>query len=131
MVDLDGRFVVRARDQIGGIAIHKTLENPLARVALSPALRSYLRDVWVGDDAAPTFTGWTTAFFDDLFLYFDLEGQTHVLDPEEIRRIRPSTIDAGRRRRHAPTRRSSSPSRPRWCRAAPPRCRPARCCPAG
>jgi hypothetical protein len=91
MVDLDGRFVVRARDEIGGIAVHKTLENPLAQVALSPALRSYLRDVWVGDDAAPTFTGWTTAFFDDLFLYFDLEGQTHVLDPEEIRAIRPST----------------------------------------
>jgi hypothetical protein len=94
MVDLGGRFVVRRRDQIDGITVHKTLENPLAQVALSAQLRPYLRDVWVGDDAAPTFTGWTTAFFDDLFLYFDLEGQTHVLDPEEIRRIRPSTIGA-------------------------------------
>ena len=104
MVDLSGRFVVRGRDQVGGIAVHKTLENPLARIALSPALRSYMRDVWVGDDAAPTFTGWTTAFFDDLFLYFDLEGQTHVLDPEEIHRIRPSTINGATAspRTHAP-----------------------------
>ena len=94
MVDLDGRFVVRRRDQIAGIAVHKTLENPLAHVSLSGQLRPYLRDVWVGDDSSPTFTGWTTAFFDDLYLYFDLEGQTHVLDPEEIRRIRPSTIRA-------------------------------------
>lgn len=104
LVALDGGFAVRKRDEIAGIAVHKTLENPLARVSLSPALRPYLRDVWVGDDARPTFTGWTTAFFDDLFLYFDLDGQTHVLDPEEIRRIRPSTIAAAQvaPRNHAP-----------------------------
>jgi hypothetical protein len=104
MVDLDGALVVRDRDQIAGIALHKTLENPLAQVALSSELKAYLRDVWVGDDARPTFTGWTTAFFDDLFLYFDLDGQTHVLDPEEIRRILPSTIRAPRvtPRNHAP-----------------------------
>ena len=94
MVDLDGAFVVRRRDQIAGIAVHKTLENPLAQIAVDGGLRPYLRDVWVGDDARPTFTGWTTAFFDDLFLYFDLEGQTHVLDPEEIRRIRQSEVSA-------------------------------------
>jgi hypothetical protein len=104
MVDLDGAFVVRRRDEIAGIAVHKTLENPLARIAVSGGLRPYLRDVWVGDDRRPTFTGWTTAFFDDLFLYFDLDGQTHVLDPEEIRRIRqaePSAPDV-RPRVHAP-----------------------------
>jgi len=92
MVDLDGAFVVRRRDEIAGITVHKTLENPLAHIALSDDLRGYLRDVWVGDDAQPSFTGWTTAFFDDLFLYFDLQGQTHVLDPEEIRRIRRSDV---------------------------------------
>ena len=87
LVGLDGQFVERRRDEIASIAVHKTLENPLAAVVLSPGLRVHLRDVWVGDDAAPTFTGWTTAFFDDLILYFDLDGQTHVLDPEEIQRI--------------------------------------------
>lgn len=104
MVDLDGAYVVRRRDEIAGIAVHKTLENPLAQIALSGGLRDHLRDVWVGDDARPTFTGWTTAFFDDLFLYFDLDGQTHVLDPEEIRRIRPAEIAAPavRPRVHAP-----------------------------
>ncbi|HWM85644.1 MAG TPA: hypothetical protein VNO33_07395 [Kofleriaceae bacterium] len=103
LVDLRGNFVVRPRDRIDGITVHTTLENPLAQVALSPELRTHLRDVWVGDDSAPTFTGWTTAFFDDLFLYFDLEGQTHVLDPEEIRRIRPSVIagPVARPRTHA------------------------------
>jgi hypothetical protein len=104
LVDLDGRFVVRRRAEIAGIAVHKTLENPLAEIALTADLGVYLRDVWVGDDAAPTFTGWTTAFFDDLFLYFDLEGQTHVLDPEEIRRIGRSSLRAPRvrPRHHAP-----------------------------
>jgi len=104
MVDLDGAFVLRRRDEIAGIAVHKTLENPLAQIALSDPLRDHLRDVWVGDDAQPTFTGWTTAFFDDLFLYFDLDGQTHVLDPEEIRRIRRSEVagPAARPRTHAP-----------------------------
>jgi hypothetical protein len=94
MVDLGGAYVVRARGDIDGIAVHKTLENPLAQIALAGGLRDHLRDVWVDDDARPTFTGWTTAFFDDLFLYFDLEGQTHVLDPEEIQRIRPTANGA-------------------------------------
>jgi hypothetical protein len=104
LVDLGGRFVVQRRDSIAGIAVHKTLENPLAEISLSPELGVYLRDVWVGDDVAPTFTGWTTAFFDDLFLYFDLDGQTHVLDPEEIRRIGRSSLRAARvrPRHHAP-----------------------------
>lgn len=92
LVDLTGNVVVRPRAGIAGIALHKTLENPLSRIALSPGLRTHLRDVWVGDDTSPTFTGWTTAFFDDLLLFFDLDGQTHVLDPEEIRRIRPTTL---------------------------------------
>ena len=92
LVDLAGEVVIRPRADIAGIALHKTLENPLSRIALSGGLRAHLRDVWVGDDTSPTFTGWTTAFFDDLLLFFDLEGQTHVLDPEEIRRIRPTTL---------------------------------------
>jgi hypothetical protein len=92
LVDLTGNLVVRPRAGIAGIALHKTLENPLGRIALSAELRAHLRDVWVGDDTSPTFTGWTTAFFDDLLLFFDLDGQTHVLDPEEIRRIRPTTL---------------------------------------
>jgi hypothetical protein len=104
MVGLDGRFVTRTRGAIDAIAVHRTLENPLARIGLSPQLQAHLRDVWVGDDAAPTFTGWTTSFFDDLFLYFDLEGQTHVLDPEEIQRIRPAATGArfASPRTHAP-----------------------------
>jgi hypothetical protein len=92
LVGLDGSFVSRQRDQIASVAVHKTLENPLARIALSPELRDHLRDVWVGDDSRPTFTGWTTAFFDDLLLYYDIEGQTHVLDPQEIRRLRSSAV---------------------------------------
>jgi hypothetical protein len=104
LVDLGGAFVVKRRDEVAGIAVHKTLENPLAQIAVAGGLSEHLRDVWVGDDARPTFTGWTTAFFDDLFLYFDLDGQTHVLDPEEIRRIRRAEIaqPAVRPRVHAP-----------------------------
>lgn len=95
LVDVtDGALIVRPREALAGIAIHKTLENPLARIQLGPGLRAHLRDVWVGDDAAPSFTGWTTGFFDELFLYVDLEGQTHVLDPEEIQRLRPAALPA-------------------------------------
>jgi hypothetical protein len=101
LVGLDGELVVRARGDVAAITVHKTLENPLARIALGDGLREHLRDVWVGDDDQPTFTGWTAAFFDDLFLYFDLEGQTHVLDPEEIRSIRRSSITGAEARPRA------------------------------
>jgi len=106
LVDLGGNLVTRRRADIAGIALHKTLENPLARIAVSGGLKAHLRDVWVGDDTSPTFTGWTTAFFDDLLLFFDLDGQTHVLDPEEIRRIRPTQLGAAEvaPRNHAPVR---------------------------
>lgn len=104
LVDLDGRYVEWRSDRIAGIAIHKTLENPLAEIAVTGGLETFLRDVWVGDDKEATFTGWTSAFFDDLFLYFDLEGQTHVLDPEDIRRIRSARMRTThvRPRTHAP-----------------------------
>lgn len=95
LVDLGGQLVTWPRARVASIALHKTLENPLARIDTGGALAPYLRDVWVGDDRDATFTGWTTAFFDDLFIYYDLDGQTHVLDPEEIRRIRPSAPGRG------------------------------------
>ena len=98
LVDLTGALVTWPRDRVAAVVVHKTLENPLPSIDVTPAMRAHLRDVWVGDDdgARPTFTGWPTAFFDDLVLYVDLDGQTHVLEAEELRRIRGALLPAGR-----------------------------------
>ncbi len=87
LVNLEGKTVEQARGTINAIVLHRTLENPLRTIELTGDLRSHLRDVWVAEDARAGFTGWTSAFFDDLFVFVDLEGTTHVLDPQEIQRI--------------------------------------------
>src|SRR5262245_31331407 len=57
------------RDQVITLVIHKTLENPLKQITVDDSLRGLARRVWIGNDEAPTFTGWPVGFFDDLFLF--------------------------------------------------------------
>ncbi len=87
LVDLEGRVIKQERSRISSVVLHTLLESPLGEIHIDDALAPYLRRIWVGTDKEPTFTGWATAFYDDLVIFVDLDGKTHVLSPEEIRRV--------------------------------------------
>jgi hypothetical protein len=88
IVDTTGHHRTVSRTDIASVVLHKTLENPLSTLHTNSPLRQHLRQVWLGDDRQPSFTGWATDFFDALFIFVDLQGKLHVLDPEEIGKIR-------------------------------------------
>lgn len=87
-IALDGSVGEMARDGITAVVTHRTLENPLARITLLESTRLLLRDVWLGNDETPAFAGWAVGFFENLIVFLDLEGTTHVLEREDIEKIR-------------------------------------------
>lgn len=87
-VALDGGVGELPREAITAVVTHRTLENPLSRITLLGSTRLLLRDVWLGNDETPTFVGWPVGFFENLIVFLDLEGTTHVLEREDIGKIR-------------------------------------------
>ncbi len=92
VLEMSGRLARMPRDQVGSLVLHNLLENPLYEISLDREFKSYLRDVWVGDDDEASFTGWPTSFFDDLLIFTDIEGKTHVVDPADISRMVDTSI---------------------------------------
>ena len=71
------------------VVIHKVMENPLARMAIDEPLRALARHIRTGSDETGGFTGWPVAFYDQLVIFFDTEGRSHVLEPQDIRGVQP------------------------------------------
>ena len=93
VLELSGRLARMPRDQVGSLVLHNLLENPLSEISLDTELKGYLRDVWVGNDDEASFTGWPTSFFDDLLIFTDIEGKTHVVDPADISKMVDTSIE--------------------------------------
>src|SRR5262245_22071293 len=87
MIDLQGRFIGQRRADIHSAVLHQPLENPLSQIQVDAAFVDYLREVWVGEDEEPSFVGWATGFYDDLLIFLDLEGKTHVIEPGEVKKL--------------------------------------------
>lgn len=87
-VGLDGQPAALSRLHIRSLVLHRVLENPLVEITPAALLRPQLRRLWTDKSKRPTFTGWVTGFHDDLLIFFDLEGKSHVAQANEIVRIR-------------------------------------------
>ncbi len=86
---LDGKPIAIPRATVRSLVLHQVLENPLAELTPSETLWPFLRQVWTEKTERPTFSGWVAGFHDDLLIFFDFEGKSHVLQADEIIRIRP------------------------------------------
>ena len=121
MVDLQGRFVGQPRADIHSAVLHQPLENPLSVIQVDAAFVDYLREVWVGEDEHPSFVGWATGFYDDLLIFLDLEGKTHVIEPGEVKALHRADVTPGQQRPrvYAPARLGYPPEIVPCSRAAP------------
>ncbi len=88
LVTLDGRTVDLPRETIREAVVHKTLQNPLASIALTPRTRALARKIYLAK-GEPAFTGWALQFIEDLVIYFDTAGKVHVLDLYAITEVKP------------------------------------------
>ncbi len=95
LIELSGQTAAVQRQDVNSLVLHNLLENPLPVIEVNQELKKYMRDVWVGDDGNATFSGWATGFFDDLLIFADIDGKTHIVDPEDVSRMRGSALAAG------------------------------------
>jgi len=89
VIRLDGSVASLPVESVRLLAIHKVLENPLARIAVDDSLRALAREVRTGDGTQSSFVGWPVGFYDQLVIFFDTEGRSHVLEHRDIRSLRP------------------------------------------
>jgi hypothetical protein len=89
-ITLEGAYATLPVEAVGMVVIHKVLENPLSLIAASDPLRALARHVRTGQDDASVFVGWPVGFYDQLIIFFDTEGRSHVLEPQDIRSIKPA-----------------------------------------
>jgi hypothetical protein len=94
IVDLQGKARAVPRKSVHSLVLHQVLENPLPRLHPGPMLRRQMRRVWTDEADEPTFEGWIAGFHDDLLIFFDTRGKTHVVQSEEIVRLRAFTSSA-------------------------------------
>ncbi len=102
LIGLDGTSQIRRRDDITSVVLHKAVDNPIPAVALDGALRSVLYDVYLSSSDPPAFTGWAVQFIEELVVFFDLQGRTHVLSLEDIHSMREPDVPAMAVMPHAP-----------------------------
>jgi hypothetical protein len=94
IVGLEGKAHSVPRRSVRSLVLHQVLENPLPRLHAAPELRRRMRRVWTDEGDEPTFEGWIAGFHDDLLIFFDTQGKTHVVQSEEIVRLRAFTSTA-------------------------------------
>jgi hypothetical protein len=102
LLGLDGTSHAWRRDDIASVVLHKAVDNPIPAVTLDTALRSVLYDVYLSSSDPPAFTGWAVQFIEELVVFFDLQGRTHVLSFEDIHSMRQPDVPAMAVMPHAP-----------------------------
>jgi hypothetical protein len=88
LITLDGKHASLPVTSVRYLAVHKVLENPLERIVVDEQLHTLARDIRTGADDASSFVGWPVGFYDQLVIFLDTRGRSHVLEPQDIRRVR-------------------------------------------
>jgi hypothetical protein len=88
LITMDGKHASIPVDAVRVLVIHKVLENPLPQIVVDDNLRALAREVRTGHDPSTGFIGWPVGFYDQLVIFFDIEGRSHVLEPQDIRSLR-------------------------------------------
>ena len=96
LLDLEGRARSIPREQLRSLALFSVLTNPLAAVVLDPLVLEHLRLVHVGGSDTPLFTGFAVKFLEDLVIFHDLQGASHVFDMHDLTALRPLDLEPGR-----------------------------------
>lgn len=95
LVNLSGESETLSRQKVKSLVVYNLPENPFANLRLTGLAQEHLRDIYVDSGPTPYLTGWPVKFVEDLVIFFDINGNTFVLDFDRMTRIRrPRNIAA-------------------------------------
>jgi hypothetical protein len=83
-IGVDGSLVETRREEIEHVLVYNTIDNPIQRLDLNKSARDYLREVSEVAHQGVVFIGWPIRFIEETIVFFDLEGNTHLVDMEDI-----------------------------------------------
>lgn len=89
MLTLKGDYARIPQSELQAVLIHNVVENPIPKIKLTEPLIRLLVAVSMFDENEPRFIGWPVKFVEDLVIFYDLTGKTHVVEMEVISKIRP------------------------------------------
>ncbi len=92
-VDIDGKLSAVSRKGIEHVLVYNPISNPFSQLDLGSGLGDYIREVEVSSDDDIVFTGWPIRFIDDLIVFFDLEGKTHLVHTGDIQKFSKPELD--------------------------------------
>ena len=85
MLNVDGRLSSIGQDDVRLILVYNIHDNPIPMVDLNSELGSLLREVELSDVEKTNFIGWPIKFIDQVIIFFDIDGKTHLVDLEKIK----------------------------------------------
>jgi len=85
MLNLNGELAVLDRNNVEVILVYNIPDNPVGSLDLSSGLYDSLREVEVDDIEKTHFIGWPIRFIEDLIMFYDIDGKTHLVDLDKIK----------------------------------------------
>jgi hypothetical protein len=89
VLTLKGQYKSVLQDDLRYLAIYNTIDNPIEKLSSHPRLARALLEVYVDDQKSPLFIGWPVKFVENLVIFYDLQGKSHVFELYKIRKLRP------------------------------------------
>lgn len=84
MLNIDGILAKVKRVNIELILVYNIHDNPIKFLDLRNGAGAFLREVRVDDTEKTRFIGWPIKFYEDLIVFFDMQGKLHLVDIEKI-----------------------------------------------
>ena len=93
LLNIQGKYFQLPRKSIRSLLVYNVLQNPISTITLSTELKDQLLDISIKGSSRVLLRGWPVKFVEDLVLFYDLNGKSHVLNIYDITRIRPVPKD--------------------------------------
>ena len=87
LLGVHGEFLMLPRRSVETILIYNTVENPVSRIALASQSWVFPRKVTVHGNPDFSFVGWPIRFLEDLIVFYDIQGKSHLVNVEQIKRF--------------------------------------------
>ena len=84
LLNIKGNLSKVKREKIELILVYNIHDNPIKKIDLKNGAGDYLREVRVDDTEKTEFVGWPIKFYEDLIVFFDIQGKLHLVDIEKI-----------------------------------------------
>ena len=84
ILNTEGMLKKVERGEIELILVYNIHNNPIKSLDLINEAEDYLREVKIDDTEQTQFVGWPIKFFEDLIVFFDIQGKLHLVDIEKI-----------------------------------------------